>query len=48
MRFNTNRCRVTVSGHKHEQVWSNIGKDLMWESNDVKLHGMSTNKDFKV
>ena len=24
-------------GYKHEQVWANIGKYLIWESNDVKL-----------
>ena len=36
-----------VSGYKHEQVWANIGKDLIWESNDVKLLGITIDRDLK-
>ena len=27
MKLNTDKCRLIVSGYKHEQVWANIGKD---------------------
>ena len=47
MKSNTDKCRLIVSGHKHEQVWTNIGKDLVWESSDVKLLGITTDRDLK-
>ena len=34
-------------GCKHEQVWANIEKDLIWESNDVKLLGITISRDLK-
>ena len=36
-----------VLGYKHEQVWVNIGKDLIWEINDVKLLGNTIDRDLK-
>ena len=47
MKSNTDKCRLIVSGHKHEEVWTNIGKDLVWESSDVKLLGITTDRDLK-
>ena len=35
MKLNTNKGHLIVSGYKHKQVWANIGKDLVWETNDV-------------
>ena len=29
MKLNTDKYRQIVSGYKHEQVWANIGKDLI-------------------
>ena len=34
-------------GYKHEQVWANIGKNLTWKSNNVKLLGITTHRDLK-
>ena len=34
-------------GYKHEQVWANIGKDLIWKSSDVKLLQINIDKDLK-
>ena len=45
---NTDKCRLIVSGYKHEQVWANIGKDLIWESDDVKLLGVIIDRDLKL
>ena len=38
---------LIVLDHKHEQVWANIGKDLIWENNDFKLLGITTDRDLK-
>ena len=40
MKLNTNKCHMVVSGYKNEQVWVNIGKDLIWVSNDVNFLGL--------
>ena len=47
MKLNTDKCRLIVSGYKHEQVWENKGKELIWESNDVKLLGVTIDRDLK-
>ena len=36
-----------VSGYKHEQVWINIRKDLIWENNDAKLLGVTIDRDLE-
>ena len=41
MKLNTDKCCLIVSGYKHDQVWADIGKGLIWESNDVKLLGVT-------
>ena len=38
---------MIVSGYKHEPVWTNIAKDLIWESKDVKLLGITIDRDLK-
>ena len=45
--MNTDKCRLIISSYKHEQVWANIGKDLIRESNDVKLLGVTVDRDLK-
>ena len=47
MKLNTDKCYLLLLGYKHEQVWANIGKDLVWKSNDVKLLGITINRDLK-
>ena len=47
MKLNTDKCRLIVSGYKNEQVWPNIGTDLTWESNDVKLLWVTTDRDLR-
>ena len=32
IKLNIDKCHMIGSGYKHEQVWTNIGKDLIWES----------------
>ena len=47
MKLNSDKYHLIVSGYKHEQVCAGIGKDLIWESNDVKLLGITTDRDLK-
>ena len=47
MKLNTVKCHLIVLGYKHEQLWANIGKDLLWESSDVKFFGISIDRDLK-
>ena len=37
MKLNTDKCHLTISGYKHEQVWAQVSEDKIWESTDVKL-----------
>ena len=47
MKLNTGKCHLIASGYKYQKVWANIGKDLIWESNDVKLLGITIDRDLK-
>ena len=47
MKLNTDKCRLIVLGCQHERVWLNIGKDLIWDSYDVKLLGVTIDGDLK-
>ena len=47
MKLNTDKCRMIVSGDNHEQVLANIGTDLILERNDVKLLGVTIDRDLK-
>ena len=44
-KVNTDKCRLILSDYKYEQVLANVGKDLIWESNDVKLLGVTIDRD---
>ena len=45
--MNTYKCRLIASGYKNDQVQPNLGKNLIWENNDVKLLGITTDTDLK-
>ena len=35
-------------GYKHEKVWANIERDLIWESNDNKRLRITIDRDLKL
>ena len=37
MKLNTDKYHLLISGHKYEHQWVQIGKDMVWEENKVKL-----------
>ena len=36
-----------MSGHHYEEMFVNIGKDIIWESKTVKLLGITIDKELK-
>ena len=47
MKMNSKKCNLLVVGHKFEQKLFKIGTDLIWESNSVKLLGITINNHLK-
>ena len=47
MEFNTDKCHLLISGNKSEQIRSKLDRDLVWESNDVKLLGITLDNNLK-
>ena len=47
VKLNTDKCHLIVSGYKHEHIWAKIGSDKIWESSDVKLLGVTIDKELK-
>ena len=45
MKLNTDKCRLLTSGNKNEQMWAKL--DKVWESNDVKLVGITLGNNLK-
>ena len=37
MKLNTDKCHLLISGNKNEQMSVKLDRDIVWESNDVKL-----------
>ena len=37
MKLNSHKCHLLVSGHHYEEMFINIGKDIIWETGKVKL-----------
>ena len=47
MKLNTDKCHLLVSGNKNGQMWAKLDIDIVWESNDVKLLGITLNNKLK-
>ena len=47
MKMNSDKCHLLVVGHKFEQIWGEIGTDLIWKSNSVKLLGITIDNHLK-
>ena len=45
--MNSDKCHLLVVGHKFKQIWAKIGTDLIWESNVVKILGITIDNDLK-
>ena len=47
MKLNSDKCHLLVSGHHYEEMFVNIGKDIIWESKTVKVLGITIDKELK-
>ena len=47
MTLSTDKCHLIISGNKYESLWADIGNDRIWESNYVKLLGISIDRSLK-
>ena len=47
MKMNSDKCNLLVAGHKFEQIWAKTGTDSIWESNSVKLLGITIDNHLK-
>ena len=47
MKRNTNKYHLLISGNKDEQMWTKLERDIVWESNDVKLLGITLDNNLK-
>ena len=47
MKLNSDKCHLLVSDHHYEEMFVNIGKDIIWESKTVKLLRITIDKELK-
>ena len=47
MKLNSDKCHLLMGGYKHEHIWAQIDKDKIWESNEVKLLGVTIDNNLK-
>ena len=47
MELNADKCHLLVSGNTNGQKWAKLDRDIAWESNDVKLLGITLNNKLK-
>ena len=47
MKRNSDKCHLLVSGNKNRQMWVKLDRNIVWESNDVKLLGITLNNELK-
>ena len=41
MKLNTDKCHLLIAGHKHEHIFAKIGKDMVWETKEERLLGIT-------
>ena len=42
MKLNTDKCNLL-----NKQMWAKLDRDIVWKSNDVKLFGITLDKNLK-
>ena len=47
MKLNTDKCHLLRLGNKNEHMWAKLDRDIVWESNDVKLLGITLDNSLK-
>ena len=47
MNLNTDNSHLLTSIHRYEHRWTQIGKDMVWEENEVKLLRVTIDTELK-
>ena len=47
MKLNNYECHLLISGNKKEQMWAKLNRDIVFESNGVKLLGITLDNNLK-
>ena len=47
IKLNAGKYHLLISGNKNEQIWVNLDRDIVWESNAVKLLGITLGNNLK-
>ena len=47
-KLNTDKCNLLISGNKNEQMWTKLNRDIVWESNDVELAGITLDNNLNA
>ena len=45
MKLNQDKCHLQVFSYKHENVWAQVGHEIIWESNKQKLLGLKVDSN---
>ena len=48
MKLYTDKCNLLVSGNKNGRMRAKLDRDIVWESNNVKLPGITLNNKLKL
>ena len=47
MKLNTDKFHRLISGNKNEYMWAKLHEDIVWESNDVELFGITIDNNLR-
>ena len=47
MKPNTDKCHLLISGNKNEYMLAKLNQDIVWESNDAKLLGVTIDNNLR-
>ena len=47
IKLNIDKCHLLISRNKNEHMWAILDRDIVWESNDVKLPGIILDNNLK-
>ena len=47
LKLKTEKCHLLISGNKNEYMWAKLDQDIVWESNDVELFGVTIDSNIR-
>ena len=47
MKLDTDKCHLLISGNKNEYMWAKLDEDIVWESKDAELLGVTTDNNLR-